>query len=132
MFADVDRELVATLSRDGKYSVVHRSLSGGEERIEVGPVRAVPADIPGERDKILQRGSFIATSVGATVLPRILPLLTAEAVRRVAKGIHPFNLILAENVHGAGVVVRGAMSEAVRIRIDLVVSNTAVPDFGFA
>ena len=112
VFADVDRELVAALNRDGRYTVVHRHPTGEEEPLEVPGVRAIDA---GDADAVrrqLERSPIVATSVGAAVLPRLLPAITAEAVRRITDGLAPFDLVLAENIHGAGEMVRSAMAEA--------------------
>lgn len=112
VFADIDHELVAALNRDGSYVVVHRSPDGSESRLTVPAVSAVHADDPDEVNAVLRRVSLVATSVGAAVLPRILPLLTSEAVRRREAGEKPFDLILAENIHGGGEMVRQAMVKA--------------------
>jgi mannitol-1-phosphate 5-dehydrogenase len=112
VFADIDHELVAALNRDGSYVVVHRSPDGSESRLTVPAVSAVHVDDPDEVNAVLRRVSLVATSVGAAVLPRILPLLTSEAVRRREAGEKPFDLILAENIHGGGEMVRQAMVKA--------------------
>jgi mannitol-1-phosphate 5-dehydrogenase len=112
IFADVDGELVDALNRDGSYVVVHRSPDGSESRLTVPGVAAVRADRPEEVAPVLRTVPLVATSVGAAVLPRILPLLTAEAVRRRDAGEAPFDLILAENIHGGGEMVRQAMVTA--------------------
>ena len=73
VFADVDRELVAALNRDGRYTVVHRHPTGEEQPLEVPGVRAIDA---GDADAVrrqLERSPIVATSVGAAVLPRLPP-----------------------------------------------------------
>ncbi|MDA3950559.1 MAG: mannitol-1-phosphate 5-dehydrogenase [Spirochaeta sp.] len=112
VFADVDRDLVSALARNGRYTVVHRAPAGGEERIDVHPVDAVRADDPEQLTPVLRRVSLVATSVGAAVLPRLLSVLATEAVRRFEAGVPPFDVILAENIHDGGEIVRRAMKSA--------------------
>ncbi len=111
-FVDVDRPLVDSLNRNGTYQVIHYFPDGREERLTVPHVSAVDgSDEPAVR-AVLERVRLVATSVGAAVLPRLLPLLTDEAIRRARRGGTPFDLILAENVHGGGHLVRTAFAEA--------------------
>ena len=114
IFADLDRDLVARLREAGRYDVVHRYPDGREERLTVRGVTAVEADRSRDLAPVLSRVPLVATSVGATALPRLLPLLTAEAVRRAEAGERRFDLILAENIHGGGELVRDAMTAALR------------------
>ncbi|HKK48821.1 MAG TPA: mannitol-1-phosphate 5-dehydrogenase [Alkalispirochaeta sp.] len=109
VFADVDGALVHALTRDGTYTVVHRHPDGHEERLTVPHVSAVRADDPTAVNAVLRRVRLVATSVGAAVLPKILPLLAEEAVRRYTHGQAPFDLILAENIHGGGEMARQAI-----------------------
>jgi len=119
VFADVDRPLVEALRRDGRYDVVHRYPDGTEERLTITGVTAVDSstdssDDTGSESAALHRHlaevDLVATSVGAAVLPRLLPQLTEEALRRAQTGEGPFDLILAENIHGAGDMVRAAFT----------------------
>lgn len=116
VFADVDQELVHALNRDGRYAVVHRHPDGHEERLEVPHVSAVRADDADAVAPVLRRVRLVATSVGAAVLPKILPTLAEEAVRRQRNGTAPFDLILAENIHGGGDMARQAILAAVSER----------------
>ncbi|MEX2442728.1 MAG: mannitol-1-phosphate 5-dehydrogenase [Alkalispirochaeta sp.] len=109
VFADVDRGLVDALNRQGTYTVVHRHPDGHEERLSIPDVSAVRADDPDAVEPVLQRVRFVATSVGAAILPKILPTLAEEAIRRYESGRTPFNLILAENIHGGGEMARDAI-----------------------
>ena len=111
-FADVDAELNKNLNRRGGYEVVHRHPDGHDERLEIGPVSAVHSNDHPALEAVLRRVPLVATSVGATILPRVIPHLTGEARRRATEGLPPFNLILAENIHGAGDTLRSAMMEA--------------------
>ena len=116
IFADLDRELVARLREAGRYEVVHRYPDGREDRLTVEGVTAIEADRSRALAPVLSRVPLVATSVGAAALPHLLPLLTAEAVRRAEAGERRFDLILAENIHGGGELVRGAMIAALRAR----------------
>jgi mannitol-1-phosphate 5-dehydrogenase len=92
---------------------VHRHPDGHDERLEIRPVSAVNSTNRPALETVLRRVSLVATSVGATVLPRVIPHLAKEARRRATEGLPPFNLILAENIHGAGDTLRSAMMKAI-------------------
>jgi mannitol-1-phosphate 5-dehydrogenase len=111
VFADVDARLVNDLNEAGTYEVVHRYPDGAEERVTVPGVSAVNATDTAALLRALEQAPLVATSVGAEVLPRLLPILTGEALRRARRGEAPFDLILAENIHRAGDLVRDAVSE---------------------
>jgi mannitol-1-phosphate 5-dehydrogenase len=112
IFADVDQDLVHALNQDGRYTVVHRHPEGHEERLTIPNVSAVRADDPSAVGHVLQRVSLVATSAGAAVLPKILPTLARETARRYQHGLAPYDLILAENIHGGGELARRAMLDA--------------------
>lgn len=112
VFADVDEDLVDALNRKGGYTVVHRHPDGHEERLEISHVSAVRADDPAAVDPVVRRVRLVATSVGAAALPKVLSTLAEEAVRRYENNRAPFDLILAENIHGGGEMARRAMLSA--------------------
>lgn len=115
VFVDLDRELVEALNRHGSYTVIHRDPSGGEEALEIGPVCAVDGgDLP-QVSAVLARTRYVATAVGANALPGVLPILARETERRSREQSHsvgPLDIILAENIHGAGRIVREAVPGA--------------------
>jgi mannitol-1-phosphate 5-dehydrogenase len=112
VFVDVDRTLVNMLSREGRYDVVHRFPDGREERLTVPGVSAVEGTDRQAVQKTLEQVRLVATSVGAAVLPRLIPVLTADALRRGRTGEMPFDLILAENTHTGGHLVRTTFADA--------------------
>lgn len=114
VFVDLDRELVDALNEHSSYTVVQRDPSGNEEHLEIGPVRAVYGGDSAAVAEALARIRYVATAVGAAALPVILPILTREMERRrqSASGGPPLDIILAENIHGAGQMVREAVSGA--------------------
>ncbi|MFO8042546.1 MAG: mannitol-1-phosphate 5-dehydrogenase [Alkalispirochaeta sp.] len=130
VFADIDQDLVAALNQDGRYAVVHRHPDGHEERLEVPNVSAIRADDADAVGTMLRRVRLVATSVGAAVLPKILPTLADEAVRRHRNGAAPFDLILAENIHGGGDMARQAILAAVADRAGEVYYHGSQPHGG--
>ena len=112
VLVDVDRELVTELNRHGSYTVVHRHPDGREEQLEIAPVRAVDGRDSAAVAAALASVQYVATSVGAAALPRVLPHLAREMERRSAATLPPLDIILAENIHGAGDLVRAAVPGA--------------------
>ncbi len=112
VFVDVDTALVKRLNRDHRYHVVHRHPDGSEERLIIPNVSAVDGNDKNAVGQYLGSARTVATAVGAAVLPRLLPLLTDEASRRIRNGEEPFDIILAENMHGAGDLVRASFERA--------------------
>jgi len=111
LFADVDTRLVQRLNEAGTYDVVHRFPDGREERLSVPGVSAIDATDMSTVRTALQEVPLVATSVGAAVLPRLIPVLADEALRRARTGAAPFDLILAENIHGGGALLRATIEE---------------------
>ncbi len=138
VFVDLDTELVQELNRLGRYTVVHRHPDGREDRLEIGPVRAVDARDEESVRQALASTRYVATSVGAGALPAVLTVIAREMERRRAaqhgtgsgesaasRPVHvlprgnntvarssPLDIILAENVHGAGEMARAAVPDA--------------------
>lgn len=118
VLVDVDAELIAELNRHRSYTVVHRHPDGREEQLEIAPVRAVDGRDGQAVAAALASVQYVATSVGAAALPHVLPALAEEMERRTAAesssaaGRPPLDIILAENIHGAGELVRRAVPGA--------------------
>lgn len=109
-FLDVDPTLIRTLAQDGWYP--HVTVSNAESiRTRIGPVTALDSrDVAGSVDALVAADAA-ATAVGATVLPRIVPILAHAVSRRIELGLPPLNLLLCENLHGAAGVVRELIAE---------------------
>ena len=97
VFIDVDEALIAALNRVGEYTVVIREGGRPDERIAVGPVRAVAAVNRDAVRRELAAADYIATSVGMNALGGVFPLL-AEGIEARTR---PVDIVIAENLHGA-------------------------------
>lgn len=115
VFVDLDQELVAALNKNHCYTVIHRDPSGGEEALEIGPVSAVDGRDHTNVADVLVGTRYVATSVGAAALPKVLPILAKEMERRIREervSATAMDIILAENIHGAGAIVRDTVPGA--------------------
>ena len=85
---------------------------GTEEHLVIPGVRAVNGRDAQTVASELHTARVVATSVGSAGLPQVLHHITAEAVRRALHNLPPQDIILAENIHGGGHLVRSAVEEA--------------------
>lgn len=108
VFVDVDAELIRLLNERGSYDLLLKHPEGTEERLIVEGVRAVDAADQDALAAILSETRYVASSVGASTLPAIMPPLAAECRRRLRREPErpPFDLILAENIHNGAARVR--------------------------
>jgi mannitol-1-phosphate 5-dehydrogenase len=107
VFADVAPAVLKALETRGRYALIE-TAEAGETRHEVGPVRGVDARDAAAVKKELDGADICATCVGAGALPAVLRTL----VGAVAGRVRPLDIILAENLKGAGDMVRSAFLAA--------------------
>lgn len=109
-FVDVDPVLVEALAHDGFYP--HVTVNNAESiRTVVGPVTAIDSRQVDAVVAALVEADAAATAVGARVLPRVLPMIARAVERRIKLGRPPLNVLLCENLHGAGGIARAIVAE---------------------
>lgn len=107
-FLDVQPELIETLRRDASYR--HRTVAEVEQVKTVAPVEAGYST---DREHVMaevEAATCVATSVGARVLPLIAPLLRDALIHRYAAGGGPLDVLLCENLHDAGAIMRDLLT----------------------
>ena len=112
VFVDVDEGIVDALNRERRYPV--RTVSrDGECSTWVGPVRAVNGRDTEAVAAVIAEADYLATAVGAAILPRIAPVVAAGLMRRWASGNDaPLDLLLCENLMDVDRYMDGLLREA--------------------
>ena len=106
VFVDVAPAVLEALSRHSSYTLTEVSEKGDTEKT-IGPVRGVDARDAEAVAAELDGASICATSVGAGALPIVLKTIAAAAANRT----ETLDIILAENLKGAGELVRRTFAE---------------------
>lgn len=104
IFVDVKPDLVRLIQERGRYSV---HVLGPEPRVEW--VEGVTALDGTDADRVadaVARADLVTTAVGASVLPKLAPVI-AEGLRR--RGGRPLHIIACENLIGASTLLRDAV-----------------------
>ena len=109
VFIDVDKGLVAELSRRREYDVVIKRDGGIDETIRVKNVRAVDGRDIGAVAAEFKDARLIATAVGKAALPFVIPALAAGLLER-GSAAPPLDLILAENDREAKETMRSGLA----------------------
>lgn len=107
VFADVAPAVLAALQERSSYTLVEKS-EAGEKRHSVEPVRGVDSRNFDAVKQELDAADLCATCVGAGALPIVLKTIAKAAADRKS----PLDIILAENLKGAGELARAAFTEA--------------------
>lgn len=110
VFCDVDQALINELNRRKSYPVIIKGKT--EETIQVKNVRAVSVL---DYDAVIQEvatASILAVSVGKNALEKIIPVIAEGLKRRqeLTPG-RPLDIIIAENMRGAGEFIRSGLGE---------------------
>jgi mannitol-1-phosphate 5-dehydrogenase len=112
VFVDIDDALVARLNSERAYPLRFVSNSGARE-LRVENVRAVRALDGAGVAKAIAEASVMATAVGAPALPSIGTAIGGGLSRRWADGnLVPLNILICENLAGAGGVLRTLVAAA--------------------
>ena len=112
VFIDVDKELVECINAEGRYRVVTLGNDGSQQEYWVEGVSAVDGRDKEACIELLSRVPLVATSVGAAVIPVVCQTIITAAQHRQSRGGAPFDLILAENMRNAAVVVQQCFDDA--------------------
>ena len=109
VFIDVDKGLVAELSRRREYDVVIKRDGGIDETIKVKNIRAVDGRDIGAVAAEFADARLIATAVGKAALPFVIPAVAAGLLAR-GSAAPPLDLILAENDREARETMRSGLA----------------------
>ena len=111
VFVDVDARIIGALNVRGGYGVkIRDELPPGAS--EVLEVRNVSGLLSGDMDAVAAAAAsadLLGSSVGGNVLPKILPAIAEGLRRRAERGGLPLSMLLCENLHGAGDLVRNEL-----------------------
>lgn len=110
-FVDVDEELVGRLNTEGGYRQVVVD-NRGERPVVVAPINAALVSDGDRVIRALEEADFAATSVGASNLEGLAPVIAAGLEARRRNGATPLDFLLCENLHEAPAVVRGHLDAA--------------------
>ncbi len=109
VFIDVDKGLVAELSRRREYDVLIKRDGETDETIKVKNVRAVDGRDIGTVAAEFADARLIATAVGKAALPFVIPAVAAGLLER-GSSAPPLDLILAENDREAKETMRSGLA----------------------
>ena len=112
VFVDVNTRILDALGSRNHYTLVETSDAGEFPR-EISPVRGVDARDGEAVAEALNRAGVCVTCVGAAALPTVL-----QSISRAADGrTRPLDIILAENLKGAGDLARSILPDLSRFGI---------------
>lgn len=109
-FVDVDAALVEALNRRGEYPVRELLDEGCREEL-VPNARAIDGRDLQAVAEAVAGAELMATAVGVGALPLIAGPLAMGLARRFAAGGGPLNILLCENMLGAGAYLRALIGE---------------------
>ena len=109
VFVDVAPAILEALEERGAYDVVYKDDSG-ERRRRIAPVRGVDGRDAAAVRRELEGAGCCVTCVGAGVLEGVLKGIAAAVRERDSD--RPLDVILAENLKGAGSLAREIFAEA--------------------
>lgn len=110
VFVDVNTELINLLNKRNQYKVIIKNNKLPDQTILVENVRAVNGiDLDRVAEEIAT-ASYLSTSVGKDVLPRILPSIAKGLIlRREKSATSPLDIIIAENLRNSPDLIREHM-----------------------
>ncbi len=107
-FVDVNEALINELNKRGAYPVRLVSAQGATD-VQIGNVSAL---LSGDTDAVsdaIARADILATAVGARALPYVAPVLAQGLVKRLRSGAPAVNVLIAENLADANLVLDGLL-----------------------
>lgn len=112
VFVDINQNIIDLVQTRKKYEVITLYPDGTKSNYTVKNIQAVHAD---ETDKVMRElleADLVATSVGKSALPNLLPIIMVASKLRT----HPLNIILAENIrNGAAEINELVQAEFTKI-----------------
>ena len=113
VFVDIDPIILKELNQRGTYRVVIKQHDAPDSEILVRGVRGVDGS---DRDAVSEEildATIIATAVGKSAIPHILPVLATGIDRRLSAGNGGIDIIIAENVRDAAAWFRRELFSAI-------------------
>jgi len=104
VFVDVVESVVAALNSQGSYKI--RIVGPGACDIPISGVRAVHGKDVAHVAEELAACEVACTAVGAGALPHVAPAIAAGLLLRYSREAPPLNILVCENLHEAGKVLR--------------------------
>jgi len=103
VFVDIDERLIDGLNREREYRVIIKQTDKPDETLVISNVRAVNGKDTQAVAKEIAEADILATSVGQRALPAVLRAISEGLkLRREQYGERALDIIIAENLHGAG------------------------------
>jgi len=116
VFIDVDDNLVAEINLKKRYPV--KTVSNDDSFEEwVENVRAVNGKDKAVAAREIASADIMATAVGANILPKIAPVIAQGLALRFENNTEPFNIIICENLLGAGAIFKGLIQKELPKRL---------------
>ncbi len=120
VFIDINESLIAALNQHNHYRLIVKRNNAPDEIVWIRNVRAVNGN---DHDRVAEEiagAAMLATSVGKSALPHILPVLAQGLIRRKERrGAVPIDLIIAENIHDGATYIRQALQSLLPPDYDL-------------
>jgi mannitol-1-phosphate 5-dehydrogenase len=99
VFVDINAMIISELNQKHQYRVIIKQNDRPDETIWVKNVRGIHANDTQKLAEEIADASIMATAVGKSALPYILPSIAQGLQRRLQKiGKAPLDIIMAENV----------------------------------
>jgi len=110
-FIDVNEEVISAINRVGSYTI--NIVGKRPSSLKIRNIRAIDARDTKTVALELASADIAATAVGNSVLPKIASLIADGLAERKKKNIDkPLNIIICENLLGAGQVFRKLVLES--------------------
>ena len=101
VFIDINKELIDKINARRSYPVIIKS-DKGEERLIINNVRGLYISDEANIIREMEAVSYIATAVGQSNLPQVIPIIAKGIRNKLAKGLKtPLDIIIAENLRNA-------------------------------
>ncbi|MBD3304975.1 mannitol-1-phosphate 5-dehydrogenase [candidate division KSB3 bacterium] len=102
VFVDIDDRLIQALNHHRRYRVIIKRNDQPDETLWITNVRGVHGTDRERVSKEIADAAVLATAVGKTALPHILPSIAQGLLRRWQQhGERPLDIIMAENFRNA-------------------------------
>lgn len=126
VFVDVVEFVVAALNERRRYTI--HIVGPGAEDVPISDVRAVHGRDLARIAEELASCQVACTAVGATALPHVAPAIAAGLTLRDKQNGEPLNILVCENLHEAGSVLRKLVAEHLpEDRRDAILAKTGFP-----
>jgi len=109
VFVDVVASVVEALNSERRYTI--RVVGPGAQDVEITGVRAVNANDRAQVAAELAACTVACTAVGSAALRHIAPAIADGLVLRCKRNGGPLNILVCENLHEAGKVLRDLVAQ---------------------